>query len=72
MKEFEGDGEVMRPQRYYSINEVANILGISKQTMIRYESKDIFPKAKRNKLNGWREYTEKDIEALKKIMGRGI
>ncbi len=62
----------MRPQRYYSINEVANSLGISKQTMIRYEGKNIFPKAKRNKLNGWREYTEKDIEALKKIMGRGI
>ena len=62
----------MRFQKYYSVNEVAKILGISKQTMIRYESKGIFPKAKRNKLNDWREYTEKDVVALKKIMGRGI
>ena len=62
----------MNPQRYYSINEVADILGISKQTVIRYETKGIFPKAKRNKLNSWREYTEKDIIALKRIMGRGI
>lgn len=63
---------MIRPQRYYSVNEVAKILGISKQTVIRYEAKRIFPKAKRNKLNGWREYTEKDIAALKRIMGRGI
>ena len=62
----------MRFQKYYSINETAGALGISKQTMVRYESKGIFPKARRNKLNSWREYTEKDIMALKKIMGRGI
>ncbi len=62
----------MNPLKYYSINEVAELLGISKQTVIRYETKGVFPKAKRNKLNGWREYTDKDILALKKIMGRGI
>ncbi len=62
----------MRSERYYSASEVAKILSVSKQTLIRYEAKGIFPKAKRNKLNGWREYTEKDITALKKIMGRGI
>jgi len=63
---------VMRSERYYSASEVAKILSISKQTLIRYEAKGVFPKARRNKLNGWREYTEKDIAALKKIMGRGI
>ena len=62
----------MRSERYYSASEVAKILSVSKQTLIRYEAKGIFPKTKRNKLNGWREYTEKDITALKKIMGRGI
>ena len=62
----------MRFQKYNSINETARALGISKQTMVRYEIKRIFPKARRNKLNDWREYTEKDIIALKKIMGRGI
>ena len=63
---------MIRLQKYYSANEVAKILGISKQTLIRYETKGVFPRARRNKLNGWREYTEKDIAALKKIMGRGI
>ncbi|UCH12123.1 MAG: MerR family transcriptional regulator [Candidatus Omnitrophota bacterium] len=62
----------MHSERYYSASEVAKILSVSKQTLIRYEAKEIFPKAKRNKLNGWREYTEKDITALKKIIGRGI
>jgi DNA-binding transcriptional MerR regulator len=62
----------MHAEKYYSVNEVGRILSISKQTLIRYEAKGIFPKARRNKLNGWREYTEKDIAALKKIMGRGI
>ena len=63
---------MIRLQRYYSANGVAKILGISKQTLIRYEVKGVFPKARRNKLNSWREYTEKDIAALKRIMGRGI
>lgn len=57
-------------EKYYSVTEVAKILGISKQTLLRYESKGLFPKAKRNLLNGWREYTAKEVERLKKIMGR--
>jgi len=63
---------VVRSEKYYSANETAEILSISKQTLIRYEAKGIFPKARRNKLNGWREYTEKDITALKRLMGRGV
>jgi DNA-binding transcriptional MerR regulator len=63
---------LIQAEKYFSVNEVAEILSISKQTLIRYEAKETFPKAKRNKLNGWREYTEKDIAALKKILGRGI
>jgi DNA-binding transcriptional MerR regulator len=57
-------------KRYYSAVDVAGILGISKQTLLRYEKKKIFPKARRNWINKRREFTAKDIEALKKIMGR--
>ena len=60
----------MNAQKYYRINEVSKILGISKQTIKRYERKGVFPKQKKNALNGWREYTEKEIESLKLIMGR--
>ncbi len=61
---------ILKPQKYYTATEIAKILGISKQTLIRYESKKIFPKAKRNAVNRWREYTLRDIKVLKKILGR--
>ena len=61
---------ILKPQRYYTATEIAKILGISKQTLIRYESKKIFPKAKRNAVNRWREYTLGDIKVLRKVLGR--
>ena len=57
-------------EKYYRIKDVAKFLGISKQTIIRYESKGMFPMPRRNALNGWREYTQKEIEQLKVVMGR--
>lgn len=51
--------------------QVAQILGISKQTLIRYEKKGIFPKARRNSINHWREYNEADLHRLRQILGRG-
>lgn len=56
---------------YYTSLDIANILGISKQTLFRYEKKMIFPKARRNPINNRREYTEEDVIRLKRIMGRG-
>lgn len=60
----------MKRERYYSAEQAAQFLGISKQTLIRYENKRVFPKAKRNAVNGWREYTEDEIGKLKGIIGR--
>jgi len=60
----------MERERYYSATEAAQLLGISKQTLIRYENKKVFPEARRNAVNGWREYTEDEIRKLRKIMGR--
>ena len=61
---------MMKKERYYSATETAQFLGISKQTLIRYENKRVFPKARRNAVNGWREYTEDEIRRLKNIIGR--
>ncbi|MCK4809426.1 MAG: MerR family transcriptional regulator [Candidatus Omnitrophica bacterium] len=58
-------------RKYFNAQEAAEKLGISKQTLFRYERKEVFPKAKRNAVNHWREYTEEEIRKLKKIMGRG-
>ncbi|MCD6412978.1 MAG: MerR family transcriptional regulator [Elusimicrobia bacterium] len=60
----------MKTRKYLTAGEVASALGISKQTLVKYEKFGIFPKARRNNLNGWREYTREDVEILKKIMGR--
>jgi len=59
----------MKTKKYLTAGEVAEILGISKQTLIKYEKLGIFPKSRRNNLNGWREYTDEDVVKLKKIIG---
>jgi DNA-binding transcriptional MerR regulator len=57
-------------QNYYNPQEIAYMLRISKQTLIRYEAKGVFPPPRRNPLNGWREYTAEDVQKLRKIIGR--
>jgi len=61
---------LIRKKQYFSATEVAAALGISKQTLLRYEAKGVFPKASRNRVNRWREYTQEDIQKLRKRMGR--
>jgi len=62
----------MKTKRFYTAQEVAETLGISKQTLFRYENKGIFPKAGRHPINHWRQYTEEDIIKLKGIMGISV
>lgn len=57
-------------KQYLNAQEIAQKLGISKQTLLRYEKRSIFPGPKRNLVNGWREYTQSDLEKLKSILGR--
>lgn len=56
--------------KYYTAQEVAERLNISKQTLLRYEKKNIFPKPRRHAINHWREYTEENIKKLKYILKR--
>ena len=58
------------PKRY-NIQEVAKILGIYKGTIKNYENKHIFPKPHRNPINKYREYSEEDINTLKRILVKG-
>ena len=57
-------------KRFFNVLEVAKIIGLSRQTIVRYERKGIFPKPRRNLVNKWREYTDKDVSRLKSILGR--
>ena len=52
----------------YTVQEVADILGIYRGTVINYEKKGVFPEPKRNPINGYREYTEEDIDTLRLIL----
>ncbi|MFH1339342.1 MAG: MerR family transcriptional regulator [Candidatus Omnitrophota bacterium] len=56
--------------KIFTIKDVAKKLGISKQTVLRYEKREIFPKPRRNLVNHWREYTEADLRQLRKALGR--
>jgi DNA-binding transcriptional MerR regulator len=56
--------------KIFTIKDAAKRLGISKQTILRYEKRGIFPKSRRNLVNKRREYTDVDIKMLKKILGR--
>jgi len=55
----------------YNIQEVANMLGIYKGTIKNYEEKGIFPKARRNPINNYREYTPQDVDILRRILLKG-
>lgn len=56
------------PQRKYNVQEVARTLGIFRGTLINYEKKGAFPPSRRNPINGYREYTEEDVEKLRRIL----
>lgn len=58
----------MRRTRFLTTQEAVGKLGISKQTLFRYEKKGIFPKPKRNSINCWRCYTQEDIIKLRRII----
>ena len=54
---------------FFTTEQAAEKLGISKQTLFRYEKKKIFPTPKRNLINHWRQYTEEDIKRLREVLG---
>jgi len=56
--------------KIYTVQEVADLLGLYKRTVINYEIRGVFPSAKRSPVNNWRQYTEKDIKRLKEILQR--
>jgi DNA-binding transcriptional MerR regulator len=58
----------MVEERLLTAQQIAEKLGISKQTLFRYEKKGVFPKAKRNLINRWRQYSSEDLKKLKEII----
>lgn len=65
------DAESRLGKKRYNIQEIADILGIYKGTIKNYEEKGIFPKAHRNPINKYREYSSQDLDILKRILLKG-
>jgi len=63
---------LIKTARLYRMTEACKLIGISKGTMLRYESVGFFPQPRRNQANGYRCYTDEDIERLRGlILGEG-
>ncbi len=58
-------------EKTYNIQEVADLLGLYKGTVVNYEKRHIFPKARRNPINNYREYAKEDLDKLRHILKRG-
>jgi len=57
-------------KKYYRVSEVCKAVGIFKNTLYNWEKKGKIPKAYRDPMSGWRLYSEKDIEKIRRISGR--
>ena len=58
--------------KFYTIQEVANILGVGKTTLYNWERSGKIPKARRELISNYRIFTVGDIEKLQRITGRRI
>ncbi|MGE5307489.1 MAG: helix-turn-helix transcriptional regulator [Deltaproteobacteria bacterium] len=58
----------MIEDKLFTAQQIAEKLGISKQTLFRYEKRGVFPKARRNLINHWRQYSLDDLRTLKEII----
>lgn len=48
---------------YYTVKEVAEIVGVSRDTILRWERVGLIKKAKRDFRN-WRVYTQDDVDEV--------
>ena len=59
-------------KKYYSISEVASVLGVPRRTLQSWEKAGKIPKPRRDPMSNYRLYTQEAIERLKKITGRPL
>ncbi len=62
----------MKSPKYYTLSEVADILGVSKKTVWNWEKAGKIPKPRRDPMNNYRIYAEEDLNKLKISTGRPL
>lgn len=55
-------------RKKFTVSQVAEMLGIYRGTVINYEKRGIFRESHRNPINGYREYSESDVEEMRGIL----
>lgn len=55
-----------------STQDLADMLGVSKKTLYRWEAAHKIPMASRDPMNEYRYYTDADLKAIEKVTGRKI
>jgi len=61
----------MAKQNYFNAQEIAEKLGISKQTLIRYEKRGVFPESRRKSgQTSGASIPKTDLGRLREILGR--
>ena len=70
MKKIHKKEIVIKDKRFYRVSEVCKALRIFKNTLYNWEKKGKIPKAYRDPMSGWRLYSQKDIDRIKRISGR--
>jgi DNA-binding transcriptional MerR regulator len=65
INELEGNNK-----KFYRVSEVCEILGIFKNTLYNWEKQNKVPRARRDPMNGWRLYSQADVQSLIRLSGR--
>jgi DNA-binding transcriptional MerR regulator len=62
----------MGQRKYYLFGEVAEMLGVTKRTLMNWENAGKIPKPRRDPMNRYRIYSEEDLQKLKRVTGRPL
>jgi DNA-binding transcriptional MerR regulator len=60
----------VKMEKKYTINQIARLLGVHKNTIFYWEANNKIPKPKRDPMSNYRIWTGKDLERLRKITKR--
>jgi len=57
-----------RPELYLKSQEVADVLGITKRTLMNWLRAQKIPEPERNQANRYRRWTAQDVERIRRII----
>lgn len=58
----------MKFEKHQSIGQVAKRVGVSTETLRRWEAEGLIPPARREFINHWRVWTDEEIEMIEGFM----